>query len=238
MSTLRSFARILTMAAVAFAVAMLGPGPAFAHIDPDPPAIEAGSAAEVAFNVEHGCNNSPTVSLQFKIPPGVTQVRAIAPSGWQGTQDSTSVAFSGGTLDPQTPGVFRIGFKAPSTPGPIGWLIVQKCTVGEIDWFDSTVAGQAEPEHPAAVIKITDGPPTAAELTPPTDAPESSSPSPAVAPSTTLTVRPAGTTRSGHTGVVVLVVGVVACVAVAGGIAFRRRAKTSVSAERAAGTSS
>ena len=165
MSRVRSVAHLVAGLGV---VALAGGGfaaAASAHVDPDPPAVQAGLASTVSFNVEHGCGDSPTVSLQFKIPDGVTNAKAVAPAGWTGSQDATEVAFTGGSLDPQTPGDFEISFTAPSSAGSISWLLVQKCSSGEIDWFDPTVAGQPEPEHPAPTIKITAGPPTSDDLT-------------------------------------------------------------------------
>ena len=201
-------------------------GAASAHIEPDPPAIQSGTAANVTFNVEHGCGDSPTVSLQYKIPAGVTDAKAVPPAGWTGTQDATSVSFTGGSLAPHTPGDFEISFTAPTAAGSISWLIVQKCTVGEIDWFDAAVAGQPEPENPAPVITITAGPPTSDDLA---VAPDGNADAGAATSTVGATATTASTLApirdspgSGHAGLIILIIVVVVIIAGGAYVATRR----------------
>jgi len=223
---------------------------ASAHIAPDPPAVQSGLATTVTFNVEHGCGDSPTSSLQFKIPAGVTDAKAIPPAGWNGTQDATSVTFSGGSLDPHTPGDFEISFTASTAVGSISWLIVQKCAVGEIDWFDPIVTGQPEPANPAPTIKITTGPPTSDDLAVAPDddsdaaattitgahtATSATAPSAAATSAATvttpgaLTSTPAAnrdkTTDNGNTALIILIVVLVVIVA-GGAYVVTRKSKT------------
>ncbi|HYN31390.1 MAG TPA: DUF1775 domain-containing protein, partial [Ilumatobacteraceae bacterium] len=56
---------VSAIAAVAFSSAAL------AHIDPDPTEAQAGSTLSVAFTVEHGCDGSPTIQLDMRLPEGV-----------------------------------------------------------------------------------------------------------------------------------------------------------------------
>ncbi len=205
---------------------------ASAHIAPDPPAVQSGLATTVTFNVEHSCGDSPTSSLQFKIPAGVTDAEAIPPAGWNGTQDATSVTFSGGSLDPHTPGDFEISFTASTAVGSISWLIVQKCAVGEIDWFDPIVTGQPEPANPAPTIKITTGPPTSDDLAVAPDDDSDSAAATSAATVTTpgaLTSTPAAnrdkTTDNGNTALIILIVVLVVIVA-GGAYVVTRKSKT------------
>jgi periplasmic copper chaperone A len=145
---------------------VIGTGTAFAHIDPDPPAIESGTSATVSFGVEHGCTDSPTTGLDIKIPDGVTDAKAVDKDGWTTSVAAGVVSFSGGSLDAATPDDFSITFTAPAEAGTIYFPIVQKCKVGETAWIEIPAGDAAEPEHPAPAIAITDGPPTSADLAP------------------------------------------------------------------------
>lgn len=227
---------------------------ASAHIAPDPAAVQSGVATTVTFNVEHGCGDSPTSSLQFKIPAGVTDAKAIAPAGWNGAQDATSVTFSGGSLDPHTPGDFEISFTAPIAAGSISWLIVQRCAVGEIDWFDPSVTGQPQPANPAPTIKITTGPPTSDDLAVAADddseatattingahtatsatAPSATTSAAAVTTAGALTSAPAATrdktTDNGTTALIILIVVLVVIVA-GGAYVVTRKSKAPPTAE-------
>ena len=62
---------VFSAAVVSAAVLAIG-GVASAHIDPDPTEAQAGSRLTVGFTVEHGCEGSPTVQLDMRLPEGVT----------------------------------------------------------------------------------------------------------------------------------------------------------------------
>ena len=227
--------RIVAATAAAATGTLLVPaGIASAHIDPDPVAIEAGKPATVAFNVEHGCNGSPTTSLAFKLPSDVTDAKPVTKAGWTGTVASGVLTFSGGSLGATTQDTFSISFTAPATAELIRFPVVQTCAVGLTNWLDVPVAGQPEPDHPAPTITVTAGPPTSAELTPPTDGPdvESSTPAaPTAATAITATTAVASTTTvaapstSKGAGKVVAIVAVaIVVIGVIGVIAARKRA--------------
>ena len=62
---------------LAVTVAGLGAAaPAASHIDPDPKRAQAGSRLTVGFTVEHGCDGSPTVQLDMRLPDGLTDAVA------------------------------------------------------------------------------------------------------------------------------------------------------------------
>ena len=149
-------------------------GVASAHIDPDPPAVAAGSTATVGFKIEHGCDGSPTTDLKFEIPDGVTDVAAMGKEGWTATLTGNVLEFKGGPLAADTEDHFDITFTAPAQAGDIHFPIIQTCAQGELAWIEIAAEGAAEPEHPAPTLKVTDGPPTSADLVPEaegTDAP-------------------------------------------------------------------
>lgn len=147
-----------------------GAGIASAHVEPDPAAVEGGTAATVGFSPEHGCDGSPTTGIDIKIPSGVSDAQPVAKEGWDAIVDGDVIRFSGGqSPDADGPDTFSITFTAPTTPGVINFPIVQTCAEGSTDWLDVAVEGGAEPEHPAPAVLVTDGPPTADDLAPEED---------------------------------------------------------------------
>ena len=227
-------ARLTALGTAALCVSMfVGAGTAFAHVDADPVAVQAGTSATVGFTVLHGCESSPTIELDFKIPSGVTDIKPVDKAGWTGAVSGETVTFTGGPLAADVEETFSMTFTAPAAAGTIRFPLIQKCQVGELDWIEIAAEGQAEPEHPAPALNVTVGPPTAEELTPvpdATDAPAptgsdvSSSGTETAVPVTVTAPAPAKSSDSSHTG---LIVGIVAAavVVLGGGAAlnFRRR---------------
>ena len=164
---LRTAAALTSAAAV---LLLLVAGPASAHVDPDPLAIQTGSSATVAFGVEHGCANSPTIEVDIKFPDGYTDIKAVDKQGWTTKVDGNVVTFTGGSLDSKTADHFDVSVTAPAAAGDTPVPVVQKCKVGQINWIEIAKEGEKEPEHPAAPLKVTAGPPTADDLKPANDA--------------------------------------------------------------------
>jgi periplasmic copper chaperone A len=229
-----AFARtVIVSAAVTAAVLLVGGGIASAHIDPDPIAMQAGTSATVAFNVEHGCDGSPTTSMKFQVPADVTDAVAVAKDGWTSMLTGDILEFKGGPLAADQKDHFDITFTAPAQPGDIRFPVIQSCEQGELAWIEEAPEGAPEPEHPAPTIKVTAGPPTAAELTPAPEATDSETDGTSVAPgdtavpviATTATIAPAD--NSSNTGtIIVVVVVVVAVVLIGGGLLLARRRNT------------
>jgi periplasmic copper chaperone A len=197
---------LVTMGTAA-AVLLATAGAAAAHIDPDPRAAQAGTTATISFGLEHGCGDSPTTALAFKLPAGVSGVRAVDKTGWKTAVTATQVDFTGGSQDAHTPTEFAITLTLPATAGTILFPVVQTCAAGSLSWIEVAEEGKAEPEHPAPAVKVTAGAPTAADLAAAED-------------------EDAHDHGDGHTGRnVVIGVGVAVVVvgAVAGGLARRRR---------------
>jgi periplasmic copper chaperone A len=216
---------IVSVAATATVVLVAG-GIAFAHIDPDPIAMQAGTSATVAFKVEHGCDGSPTNDMKFQIPAGVTDAVGVAKDGWTSTLTGDTLEFKGGPLAADAEDHFDITFTAPALPGDIRFPIIQTCEQGELAWIEVAAEGADEPEHPAPTIKVTAEAPTPAELTPEPEADDSGTGDTVVATGETAvavvaTVAPAD--DSSNTGTIVVVVVVVAVVLVGGGLLLARR---------------
>ncbi len=202
----RRLARVLVPSALV-AVVFLVAGPASAHIDADPLAAQAGTRATISFTVEHGCDNSPTTSLAFRIPTGVTNVKAVDKAGWHAALNSDVLTFSGGSQDAHTETQFAMTMTLPATAGTIYFPIVQTCASGSVNWIEIPQAGQPEPDHPAAALKVTAGVPTADDLAPADDKSDDSAHD-----------------SDSHTGLIVgIVIAAVVVVSAVGGFVLVRR---------------
>jgi len=183
--------RRFVLAAAACSAALLAlAGPVSAHIDPNPTEAQAGSRLTVGFTVEHGCDGSPTVQLDMRLPEGVTDAVPESSQGWDESIETvdgdTIVTFAGGPLADAVEGMFDVTMTLPPTPDTtIFFPFVQRCEVGEIRWIGIPVEPGDELDEPAPAMALT-GPvavaPTTAPVTDPTE-PESTEP--AVTESTT-----------------------------------------------------
>ena len=134
------------------------PSVAFAHIDPEPAEAPAGSELVVGFTVEHGCDGSPTVQLDMRLPVGVMAPVPEAIDGWTASVDGDVVTFVGGPLPDDTPQTFRIGMTLPLEPGTTLYFpFVQRCEIGEIRWIDVPTDGSGtELDEPAPAMTLTE----------------------------------------------------------------------------------
>jgi uncharacterized protein YcnI len=228
-TTLFKHASLSVVAAVT--VVLAGGGIASAHVETDPLAMEAGSSGTVAFNVEHGCDGSPMTDLKIQIPQGVTDVKAVDKDGWTATVTGDTIEFKGGPLDAATEDHFDVTLTVPAQAGDLHFPAIETCEKGELDWIDIAADGAPEPEFPAPTLKVTEGPPTSADLTPAPEEPESTTAASGTA-DTGVVVAPAPTTAakasddSSNTGTVVVVIVVVAIVLIGGGVVLARRRST------------
>lgn len=147
--------RLLGAAAIIL-VGLTVASPAFAHIDPDPTDAQAGSEVSVGFTVQHGCDGSPTVQLDMRLPDGVGAPTAEPPDGWTGQVDGNVVTFEGGPLPDDQELTFRVRMTLPATPDTtIYFPFVQRCEVGEIRWIDTPSDGSgAELDEPAPAMQL------------------------------------------------------------------------------------
>jgi len=200
--------------------------PALAHIDPDPTEGQAGSEVSVGFTVQHGCDGSPTVQLDMRLPDGVSAPAAEPPDGWTGQVEGNVVTFEGGPLPDDKELTFRVRMILPATPDTtIYFPFVQRCEVGEIRWIDipSDDSG-AELDEPAPAMQLfgpvaTTQPAPATSVTPTTTAPSTTTPPTNPATSGPSTVDVSGGDDGGSSGTVVFVasiaaIGVVAAIVI------------------------
>lgn len=164
--------RPLIAAATALGALVLAAGPASAHVDASPRAIQAGTTGTVSFGVEHGCETSPTVKLELRFPDGFTAIEPMAKEGWTTAVTGTVVSFTGGSLPADEPGEFAVEVKAPAAAATTYVPVVQTCEKGSLAWIEIPEEGKDEPELPAATLVVTAAAPTAADLANPDEGEE------------------------------------------------------------------
>jgi len=146
------------LAGLSFAAALAAP--AAAHIVLSQPTFEAGERYAAFFKVEHGCADSPTVSLRVEIPQGVTVLETPAKPGWmlkpEGNKDEVRAVTWRGKLAAKTADQFGLLLRLPMKPGLLYFPVVQQCEKGEGRWVDIPGAGQAwrDVPHPAPVLQL------------------------------------------------------------------------------------
>jgi uncharacterized protein YcnI len=181
--------RVLVLAAGACAAGLATAAPVLAHIDPDPPEAQAGSTLTVGFTVEHGCEGSPTVQLDMRLPDGVTAASPEPVDGWQESIDGNVVTFTGGPLPDDVEGTFSVTMTLPPTPDEtIYFPFVQRCEVGEIRWIGIPSTPGEELDEPAPAMRLI-GPVATTTAPPATTAPATTAP-PTTATPTPDTVTP------------------------------------------------
>ena len=105
--------RLAAALGLAAGVVVLAAGPAGAHIHTDPEQAPAGSTTTVGFEVEHGCEGSPTVEVSIEIPQGVNDASAQPLPGWSSSVESGVARWTGGSLPDDSPGVFPLRMTLP-----------------------------------------------------------------------------------------------------------------------------
>ncbi|MGU3411622.1 YcnI family protein [Microbacterium sp. M1A1_1b] len=166
--------------AVAAAIVLGTAASASAHVEATSTSTAANSYTTATFSVPHGCDGSPTTTLQFHIPSSIIEVTPTVNPNWDITKttepytstkaasDDESAADAGErvtsvTYTAKTPlpaderDTFSLSFSLPDgKAGDVVALpVTQTCEKGATEWDQVQKAGQAEPEHPAPSITLT-----------------------------------------------------------------------------------
>lgn len=150
--TSRTALRLLGAGAALVLGATVVPGLAFAHIEPDPSSVPAGSRQSIGFVVEHGCDESPTVQADMRLPDGLVDPVASGPDGWSAGIVAGVVTWSGPAMPADREFELRLEATMPLSSGAkLYFPIVQRCDVGEIRWIGTDEAPSDEPA-PAMVL--------------------------------------------------------------------------------------
>ncbi len=240
---------VITAALASSGLLAVGSG-ASAHIDPDPTQAQAGSRLAVGFTVEHGCEGSPTVQLDMRLPEGVTYPEPENVDGWEGSIDTvdgdTIVTFAGGPLADDVEDTFSVTMTLPPTPDTTVYFpFVQRCEVGEIRWIGIPAEPGDALDEPAPAMELT-GPVASAPNTDATEPPPAttgpavtepvvtvaptepdvveSSPQTTAAPDASDPVSTGGDeTGNSGTGTLVFIVSIAAVLGLGGFVVYRSR---------------
>lgn len=161
-----------SLSAALLGLAFLASTPsAHAHVVLVQKAAPTGSYYRAQFMVGHGCEGSPTVSVQIDIPDDVPVVRPQPKAGWTlsyqtgplaepamvhgkaKTEAIRRVTWTGGPLpDEQYEEFGMLLFLAK--PGRLHFRVLQTCENGANDWAGIAVEGSPKPSFPAPALDV------------------------------------------------------------------------------------
>lgn len=163
------------------ALVLLAAAPALGHVEPEVSTVPAGSLATVDFTVEHGCEGSPTVKMEFQVPDGITDAQPAEKAGWTGALVDGVVTYTGGSLPADQEDTFAVRFTVPDqVQAVLMFPMIQTCETGSIDWIQT----EGEAERPAPRVVVGEPDPNA-PVPPPSSAPTTAAPTTMSVPSTT-----------------------------------------------------
>ncbi|TFD84538.1 DUF1775 domain-containing protein [Cryobacterium lactosi] len=142
-------------------LALSAPLAASAHVDVEPSSTAAGSYSLLTFSVGHGCDGSSTTGITIDIPDTITSVSPTVNPGWDVTP-LTDGQVSYAAQTPLADGLrttFVLSLQIPADAAvgdTLAFPVLQSCEVGETDWAEPVVEGEAEPAHPAPSLTVTE----------------------------------------------------------------------------------
>lgn len=175
--SIRTFARLGALPAATAAIALSLASPASAHVTVTPSSAAAGAYTIATFSVGHGCEASPTTSIEIQVPESVLSVtptrtsfydvektmvdldEPIADShGNEVTERVGSIVYTART--PLPDGIrdtFELSFQVPDAEGEtLTFPTIQTCEEGETAWTEVAADGQDSDEldSPAPAFEI------------------------------------------------------------------------------------
>jgi uncharacterized protein YcnI len=142
-------------------LALSAPLAASAHVDVDPSSTAAGSYSLLTFSLGHGCDGSATTGITIDIPDTITSVTPTVNPGWDVTPlTDGQVTYT--ALSPLADGLrttFVLSLQIPEDAAvgdTLAFPVLQSCEVGETNWSEALVEGEAEPAHPAPSLTVTE----------------------------------------------------------------------------------
>lgn len=117
-------------------------------------ATTTGADTDVRFKFDHGCDGSPTVAMDLRLPDGATVVNADLPSGWDITDPSTEARLAGDPIADDATINFMLTLTGYDTSVSHLVPVVQRCEQGELAWIDSDpTAAYPAPALPATTTE-------------------------------------------------------------------------------------
>ncbi len=170
----------ITHKIIAACALLAGAQGSFAHISLQDPAAAAGVSYRAAFRVSHGCDDSPTTSVQVMIPAGFQSAQPMPKPGWtiytrmgklEVPYESHGKRFAEGVLEIRweangienaLPASFYDEFvlrgTTPLKPGPLWFKVLQNCEQGGNAWVEVPASGSSTKglKSPAALLEVLD----------------------------------------------------------------------------------
>jgi uncharacterized protein YcnI len=138
---MRRSSRVIGGAVAAVGAIVAVAGPAAAHVEPDPSRVKPAKEVTVEFAAEHGCDESPTTGMTFRVPKSVTDAAPVEKDGFTSSVDGRKITFSGGSIPGDEEAPFEITFTAPDEKGQLVWKVVQRCEEGVERWIETDPDG-------------------------------------------------------------------------------------------------
>jgi uncharacterized protein YcnI len=138
---MRTSRRVIGVAVAAAGAVLMLAAPAAAHVEADPSRVKPGKQVTVVFAAEHGCDESPTTGMTFRVPKGVTDAAPVEKVGFTSNVDGRKIVFSGGSIPGDDEAPFEITFTAPDEKGQLVWKVVQGCEEGVERWIETDPDG-------------------------------------------------------------------------------------------------
>ncbi|TGN64594.1 DUF1775 domain-containing protein [Nocardioides eburneiflavus] len=175
--SIRTIARLGALPAATAAIALSLAAPAAAHVTATPSTAAAGAYTVVTFSVGHGCEGSPTTSIEIQVPESVLAVtptrnpyyevektmvdldEPVADAhGNEVTERVGSIVYTADTPLPEGQrDTFELSFQLPDAEGEmLTFPTVQTCQEGETGWVEVPAEGQDadELDNPAPGFEI------------------------------------------------------------------------------------
>jgi periplasmic copper chaperone A len=149
--------RVAAIAVTAAGALLLAAAPALAHVEPDPSRVKPGKKVTVEFTPEHGCGESVTTEMVFRVPKAVKSAKPVAPDGWTAKRKGRTISFASDKV-PDQEASFGITFTAPSSKTLLAWKVVQRCQQGVNRWLEGPKG-----ENPAPIVGVGKKPPAVDE---------------------------------------------------------------------------
>lgn len=147
----------------AAALALSAPLAASAHVEVAPSDTAAGAYSLLTFSVGHGCDGSATTGITIDLPEGIDSVTPTVNPGWdistvEAGDRVSQVQYT--ALTPLADGqrttfVLSMQLPADAAGTVLEFPTLQACEVGETNWNETAVAGEAEPAAPAPSVAVT-----------------------------------------------------------------------------------
>ncbi|MDT0342058.1 YcnI family copper-binding membrane protein [Streptomyces litchfieldiae] len=168
--------RLAVSAAVSAAAVLTLAGPAAAHVTVDPNEAEQGGYTTLNVRVPNERDNASTIGLEIHLDPEhpIASVRTQPVPGWdvevetaelaepvevhgsEITEAPSVIRWTGGEIPPGTFQQFPLSVgPLPEDTDQLFFKAIQTYDNDEVvRWIEEPVEGEAEPEHPAAVLSL------------------------------------------------------------------------------------